>query len=131
MLINDFNIKDASNVPQKMSLTNPFTGETLIDDDDRTLDFFIYGIQSDHGKNAQRARERKYGTGDLKGDRAIQAGAEILAELTQGWGDNIEDATGKIKFTIQGAIELYKAQDWIAAQVMNFARNVENYNPKR
>lgn len=132
MIISKFNTRDASNVPHKMSLNDPFTKEVLRDEDGRTLDFFVYGIQSDASRNARKARVRKYGKGDLSGAVAEQAGAEFIAEITQGWSDNIEDEQGKIKYTgIESAAELFKKHDWIATQVYEFAMNLENFDPKR
>jgi hypothetical protein len=132
MKISRFNTRDASNVPQKLSLVDPFTGETIIDEKERTLDFYIYGIQSDVARNAMKARDRKYGKGkNLTDDQSTQSGAEFLAALTQGWSDNIEDDDGPIPYSKETAIELYKNEDWIARQVSDFSMNLTNYDPKR
>ena len=132
MKITKFNTTDASNVPQKMSLRDPFTGDTLVDDDGRTLDIWLYGVQSTNARNAMKARDRKFGKIDkLSEEQAAQSGAEFLAALTQGWSDNIEDDAGPLKYSPAAAIELYKAQDWIARQVSAFAMELSNYDPKR
>lgn len=132
MKITKYNTTDASNVPKKLSLRDPFTGETLVDDDGKTLDVWVYGVQSTFARNAMKERDRKYGKLDkLTDDQASQSGAEFLSAITQGWSDNIEDDSGKIAFSRQAAIDLYKAQDWIARQVSTFAMDLSNYDPKR
>lgn len=131
MKINQFNTVDASNVPQKLSLVDPFSGETIIDENGCTLDFYLYGVQSDASRNAMKARDRKYGKKDkLTDEQAAQSGAEFLAAITHGWSDNIEDEDGVIVFSRERAIELYKSQDWIAKQVSLFSMELSNYTPK-
>lgn len=132
MKINKFNTRDASNKPQKLSLVDPFSGETIIDDDDRTLDVYVYGIQSDVARNAIKARDRKFGKNkNLTDDQATQSGAEFLAAITQGWTDNIENDDGAIPYSRENAIELYKEEDWIARQVSTFSMDLVNFDPKR
>jgi len=132
MKITNFNTTDASNVAQKLSLADPFTGETIIDENDQTLDIMVYGIQSDMARNAMKSRDRKYGKQNkLSDEQAAQSGAEFLASITQGWSGNIEDDSGVIAFSRDAAIELYKTQDWIARQVQQFSMDLGNYDPKK
>lgn len=132
MKINKFNTTNASNVPQTLSLADPFTGETLVDENDDTLDIYVYGIQSDASRNAMKARDRQYGKQTkLSDEKAAQSGAEFLAALTHGWSGNIEDDDGPIQHSREAAIELYKSQDWIAKQVQQFSMDLANYDPKR
>jgi hypothetical protein len=132
MKINKYNTRDACNIPKPLSLKDPFNGETLIDEDGKTVDIFIYGRDSDVAKNALRDRERRYGKqATLTPEQGEQAGAEFLAAITQGWSPNLEDESGPIEFTKEAAIKLYKDNDWIANQVWRFHRNLANYDPLR
>lgn len=132
MKITQFNTVTASNVAQKLTLSDPFTGERLIDENGRTLDVYVYGIQSDIARNAIKTRDRKYGkNAKLDEDQAAQSGAEFLAAITQGWSDNIENDEGPIAYSREAAIELYKTQDWIARQVQQFSMDLVNFDPKR
>ena len=131
MDVSKYNTTDAANIARKLSLKDPFTKEILLDDAGATVDIFVYGMVSDVSRNAQAARDRKYGKVSILDDnRASQAGAEFLASITKGWSDNLEGADGSIAFTSENAIKLYLAQDWIAGQVLEFSRNLANYDPK-
>jgi hypothetical protein len=129
MKISRYNTNTACNVPRKLSLRDPFTGELLKDDDGATLDFYIYGAHSDNARNAIKDRERK--NANLTQDEAVDIGAEFLAQITQGWSGNIEDDDGPLVYSHKAAVKLYKDQDWIAQQVLNFSQNLGNYDPKR
>lgn len=130
MKIDQFNTVDACNKPRPMSLKNPFTGATIFDEDSKTVDIFVYGRDSDVAKNALRDRDRRYGRqATLTPEQEEQSGAEFLAAITQGWSPNLEDASGKVEFTKDAAIKLYKENDWIAKQVWQFHRNLANFDP--
>jgi len=132
MKINKYNTRDACNIPKPLSLKDPFTGETIIDEHGKTVDIFIYGRDSDVAKNAFRDRERRYGRqATLTPEQEDQAGSEFLAAVTQGWSPNLEDEGGPIEFTKEAAIKLYKENGWIASQVWRFHRNLANYDPLR
>lgn len=132
MKINQYNTRDACNVPKPLSLKDPFTQETIRDENGKTLDFFIYGRDSDVAKNALRDRDRRYGRqAILTPEQEEQSGAEFLAAITQGWSPNVEDNNGPIEFTKDAAVKLYKENDWIATQVWKFHRNLGNYDPLR
>jgi hypothetical protein len=131
MKINKYNTRDASNVPGKLSLIDPFSGEVIIDDVGKTLDFYVYGMQSDMARNAKKARDRKYGKlKSLTDEQASQSGAEFLADITQGWSGNVEDDDGPIPVNRENAIGVFLNEDWIAKQVLDFASNLTNYSPK-
>ena len=126
MDISKLNVKKACGVPKRMSLVHPFSGETLIDEDGKTLDIFVYGIKSDVARNAVKARDRKYGSvKSMTHEQQAQSGAEFLAALTQGFTDNIESDNGLYK----DAVTMYLEQDWIAEQVQAFSMNIGNYDP--
>ena len=126
MDISKLNVKKACGVPKRMSLVHPFSGETLIDEDGKTLDLFIYGIKSDVARNAVKDRDRKYGSvKKMTQEQQAQSGAEFLAALTQGFTDNIEGDNGQYK----DAVTMYLEQDWIAEQVQEFSMNIGNYDP--
>lgn len=131
MDISKYNTTDAANIPRKLSLKDPFTKENLVDEAGSTVDIFVYGMVSDVSRNAQAARDRKYGkVSILDNNRASQAGAEFLAAITKGWSSNLEGPSGPIAFSNAAAINLYLEQDWIAGQVLEFSRNLANYDPK-
>lgn len=126
MDISKLNVQKACDVPKRMSLYNPFTKETLLDDEGKTLDIFVYGIKSNVARNAKKERDRKYGSvKSLTKEQETQSGAEFLAALTQGYTDNIENADGPYK----DALTMYLEQDWIAEEVLEYAYNIGNYNP--
>lgn len=131
MKITKYNTRDASNVPGKLCLVDPFTDELLIDEDGKTVDIYIYGMQSDIARNARKTRDRKYGkVKNLTDDQASKSGAEFLADITQGWSGNLEDDDGPVTFNRDAAVSLYLDQDWIANQVLKFAADLSNYDPK-
>ena len=132
MDISKLNVKKACGVPRRMSLVHPFSGETLIDEDGKTLDLFIYGIKSDVARNAVKDRDRKYGSvKKMTQEQQAQSGAEFLAALTQGFTENIEGESGPYKTgnTYEAAVRMYLEQDWIAEQVQAFSMNIGNYDP--
>jgi hypothetical protein len=134
MLKSRFNTRDASNTPQKMSLKNPFNDEMILDNNDKTIDFYIYGMKSDIARNAMKARDRKYGKIEkLSDEQASRSGAEFLGSLIQGWTENItflfDDFEGAFPYQRDNAIVLMLEHDWIAAQVSQFALNIQNFDP--
>jgi hypothetical protein len=131
MKISKFNTTTACNVPRKLSLRDPFTGELLIDDSGNTLDFYIYGAHSDVSRNARKDSERKTKNGKLSDDESAAIGAEYLARITQGWSGNVEDDNGLIEYSHKNALKIYLAEDWIAGQVLSFSQSLGNYDPKR
>jgi hypothetical protein len=132
MKISELNTTTACNTPRTLSLADPFTGEVLQDENGRTVDIQVYGIQSDIARNAIKERDRKYGRQtSLTEDQKEQSGAEFLAALTAGWSDNLEDDNGPLPCTRDNAIKLYKAEDWVAKQVQQFSINLSNYDPKK
>jgi hypothetical protein len=126
MKISQYNTTTACNIPRKLSLRDPFTGELLKDDKGQTIDFHLYGLHSDIARNAVKERARKK-TEQMDDE---QAGAEFLAQLTMGWSANLEDDDGPIEFTFRNAAKLYIEQDWIARQVLGFINDVGNFNPR-
>jgi len=130
MDISKFNTTVASDKAQKMHLTDPFTGETLFDEEGNTLDFYLYGIQSTAARNALADRERRSNKKKLNNEESRRLGAEFLAALTKGWSKNLESNGEPIKFTTEKAVDLYMDQDWIGQQVITFVNNLENYAPK-
>lgn len=126
MKVDKFNVQKACNVPKKLSLVDPFSGETIIDDDGKTLDLFVYGIKSSIARNAVKERDRKYGNiKKMTPEQQAKSGAEFLATLTQGWTENIENDDGAYK----SAVDMYLEQDWIAEQVQDFAMKLDNFDP--
>ena len=132
MKVNKFNTRKAASTPRKLSLRDPYTKETLIDEDGKTVDFFVYGMQSDKARNALKNRDRKYGKGrELSDEEAARSGAEFLAAITQGWSPNVEGEDGPIPFSFEAAVDLYMEEDWIARQVQEFAMEIRNFDPLR
>ena len=126
MKVDKFNVQKACNVPKKLSLVDPFSGETIIDDDGKTLDLFVYGIKSSIARNAVKERDRKYGNiKKMTPEQQAKSGAEFLATLTQGWTENIENDDG----AYNSAVDMYLEQDWIAEQVQDFAMKLDNFDP--
>jgi len=132
MKVSKYNTRKAASTPRKMHLRNPFTQEVLIDDDGKTIDFFVYGVESDVARNALKERDRKYGkASNLTDDEAIRSEAELLAAITQGWSPNLENDDGPIPFSREAAVKLYLEEDWIARQVQRFSLEIRNYDPLR
>jgi len=130
MDITQYNTTVASDNAQTLSLKDPFTDELLIDEDGKTVDIYLYGIQSTAARNAVAERERKSNKKDLTDEQSKELGAEFLAKLTVGWSDNIEVEGEKLKHTYNNAVALYMEQDWIGQQVIAFVSSLENYDPK-
>jgi hypothetical protein len=130
MDITQYNTTVASDNAQTLSLKDPFTDELLIDEDGKTVDIYLYGIQSTAARNAVAERERKSNKKDLTDEQSKELGAEFLAKLTVGWSDNIEVEGEKLKHTYNNAVALYLEQDWIGQQVIAFVSSLENYDPK-
>jgi hypothetical protein len=127
MKLNEFNTTIASNVPRVLKLRDPFTNETLIDENGQTLDFYLYGMSSDIARNAMKEQSRK----KAEDREADEVGAEFLARMTQGWSSNIEDDDGPIAYSHKAAVDLYLTQDWIAKQVLGFISDLGNFDPRR
>jgi hypothetical protein len=130
MDITQYNTTVASDNAQTLSLKDPFTDELLIDEDGKTVDIYLYGIQSTAARNAVAERERKSNKKDLTDEQSKELGAEFLAKLTVGWSDNIEVEGEKLNHTYNNAVALYMEQDWIGQQVIAFVSSLENYDPK-
>lgn len=130
MDLSSFNTTAASDIPQTLELRDPFTQQVLRDDDGDPVTIDLYGMRSSHGRNANAIRQRRQKK-DLSDDEAAQYGAEFLAALTAGWSKNLELDDGPLAFTQKNAIRLYKEQDWVASQALEFAADLGNYDPKR
>lgn len=130
MDIAKYNTTLASDQAQTMSLKDPFTGETLTDEDGKTIDFYLYGIQSTAARNALAERERRSNKGKPSTEESLRLGAEFLAALTAGWSHNIEIEGETLSYSYGNAVTLYMEQDWIGQQVIQFVNNLENYAPK-
>ena len=131
MKVKQFNTIDACNIPRPLELADPYTGETLLDEEGATLNIMIYGVKSDAARNAIKARDRKWGKrADLSDEDAQESGAEYLAAITHSVGANIETDDGPVT-NHDGKIKLYRNEDWIATQVINFSNRLPNYDPKR
>lgn len=132
MKLSKFNTVSACNQPSTLSLRDPFTREVIVDEKGKTLDIYVYGLQSDVARSARKERDRKFGKdNELTEDQKEQVGSEFLAAITHGWSDNIEDDNGVIKYSRQSAAALYRAEDWVASQVTSFFVELSNFDPKR
>lgn len=134
MRVTDLNTRDAANQARTLKLQDPYSksGELLKEEDGRTVDIYVYGAASDAGRNAIKERQRQYeNREDLTDEESAEIGAEYLAAITAGWSDNMEGDDGPIPFNHRNAKKLYKEQDWIATQVMKFAMDLSNYDPKK
>ena len=130
MDLTKFNTTLASDEEQTMSLVNPFTEETIIDDDGNTLDIYVYGIKSTAARNAHAERERRSGNRKLSFEASMREGAKFLAAITAGWSGNLELNGEPLKFSRENAVKLYMDQDWIGKQVLDFSQDMSNYDPK-
>lgn len=129
MDVRQFNTTAASDIAKTLSLRDPFTGELLREEDGSTVDLYLYGVQSTHGRNAHASKQRKQ-KGPLSDDESARVGAEFLAALTAGWSKNLEVDGETLKFNQKNAIHLYLAEDWIARQALDFVADLSNYDPK-
>lgn len=134
MKIASLNTRDAANIPRPLTLHDAFdqTQEAL-GADGKPMVLWLYGMQSDRARNAQRERERKHGNRkNLTDEQTARIGAEFLAAITQGWSDNwVDDDGKKIEYSPETAIQVYLCNDGLARQVMSFTAEIENYDPKR
>ena len=130
MDLGKFNTTAASDEAKTLSLINPFTEETIIDEKGKTLDIYVYGIKSTAARNAHAERERRSGNRKLSFEASMREGAKFLAAITKGWSDNVEMDGAPLKYNHENAIKLYLEQDWIGKQVLDFAQDMANYDPK-
>lgn len=132
MKLSQFNPTKACNEAKPMRLRYPYPPfQPLEDESGEGPEILVYGGQSDIAKNAQRERDRQYGKRESLTEREErQSGAELLAALTAGWNEHVEDDSGPLEFTRENAIDLYLREDWIARQVLEFSMNLRNYDPK-
>lgn len=130
MDLSQYNTTAASDVPQSLSLRDPFTQRLLKDEDGNPVTIELYGLRSTHGRNAQAERQRR-SSKDMGDEEAARVGAEYLAALTAGWSKNLELGDGPLTFNRKSAVRLYLEQDWIAQQALDFAADLSNYDPKR
>ena len=131
MDLNRFNTTAACDIAQTLELTNPYTGEVILDDKNKPLELYLYGMQSTAARNAIADRERKSGknkTPSLEQSRRI--GAEFLAAITAGWSSNFDLDGEPLKHSRANAIKIYLEQDWIGRQAMEFASELTNYDPE-
>tara|TARA_Y100001951_G_C11147571_1_gene187272 strand:+ start:127 stop:522 length:396 start_codon:yes stop_codon:yes gene_type:complete len=129
MDITKFNTVSASSKARTLKLKNPFTNETIEDEDGNNLEIMVYGVKSIAGKNAIAERDRKGKDDKQSDDEKARIGAEFLAALTAGWSDNFELGDEQLKYNNENAVKLYLSEDWIADQVLSFALNLKNYDP--
>lgn len=123
--LNQFNTQTASDVAKTMTLVDPFTGNVARDANGDTITFQVLGMQSTVARNAMNANSRK------KSKSQEQDGAELLASLTTGWSDNVGLKGKKLPYSFDNAVELYLALDSVARQVLSFASDLANYEPKK
>lgn len=130
MDIRKFNTTAACDVAQTLQLRDPFTGTVLREEDGSTVDLYLYGMHSTHGRNADAARKRKSKQG-LSADEQSEIGAEFLASLTAGWSKTLEVDGEPLKYSHKAAVQLYLNEDWIARQALEFVADLSNYDPKQ
>jgi hypothetical protein len=125
--------RDIANVPRELVLRDVANGEILYGADEKPMVIWVYGAQSDRARNAQKAMARKSGRkSDPSDDELEKGGAEFLAALIQGWSDNwVDDDNEKIEYTAETALKVVMANDGIADQVWDFAKDIQNYDPKK
>lgn len=137
MKISNLSPVKACNTAEKMSLTwpsGPNVGELVRDEDGRTLDFYVYGYQSERVTNAKREAERRWGKFENRSEEQSEAaGSLIFAAMVDRWSDNIEDSEGPVTVgDMERLIELVNSDGngWIATQVSNYSVSLKNYPPK-
>ena len=131
MDLSKFNTTAASDQAKTLSLINPFTEELIVDEKGNTLDIHVYGIKSTAARNAHAERERRSNkNAKLSFEASMREGAKFLAAITAGWSANIEMNGEPLKYNHENAVKLYLEQDWIGKQVLDFAQDMANYDPK-
>jgi hypothetical protein len=130
MDLSQLNTTKASDIPRACSLVDPFTNEILVDDDGKTIDIFLYGMKSTAARTATANRGRR-SKANHSDEEVARMGAEFLADLTHGWSDNLHIGEERLDYSRANATKLYMDHDWIAEQVLQFARELENFDPKR
>ena len=111
--------------PATLQLTNPYDGSAIADEKGNPVTITVHGMQSSVARNTF-AELKKRGV-DMTNE---EAGAELLAALTDSWSKNLVTDLGELKCTPENAKALYLAEDWIAGQVLAFASDVANFAPK-
>jgi hypothetical protein len=84
-------------------------------------------LKSTRAPNIDAATFHSKHTGIANGQRNIN---KFLAAITAGWSANIEMNGEPLKYNHENAVKLYLEQDWIGKQVLDFAQDMANYDPK-
>lgn len=108
--------------PQTLELKNPESRGVIRDGKGRPVTITVNSMQSSIARNFFIDLNKRGASMKDEGEAV-----RLAAALTVGWSDNIETDDGKIAFSEDNAVKLYEAEDWIGAQVIDFAGDPSNF----
>lgn len=120
MNLSKFNPQKAK--PQTLELKNPESQGVIKDGKGKPVTITVNSMQSSIARNFFIDLNKRGASMKDEGEAV-----RLAAALTTGWSDNIETDDGKIAFSEDNAVKLYEAEDWIGAQVIDFAGDPSNF----
>lgn len=108
--------------PRTLELKNPANEETIRDAKGKPVTITVNSMQSSVARNFFIDLNKREGSTKDEGEAL-----RLAAALTVGWSDNIETDDGKLTFSQENALKLYETEDWIGAQVIEFAGDPSNF----
>lgn len=120
MNLSKFNPQKAK--PRTLELKNPENQEVIKDAKGKPVTVTVNSMQSSTARNFFIDLNKRGASMKDEGEAV-----RLAAAITVGWSDNIETDDGKLEFSEDNAVKLYETEDWIGAQVIDFAGDPSNF----
>lgn len=132
----NFDLTASADVPQKLTLLDPRTGEDVLSKDGTPVTLTLLGRDSTVAKKEGKRRSQEMINKSLRGgggkklsvDEAQEGAISLLAKLTVGW-EGISDGGQPFVHTYENAVSLYTKFVWIREQVDEFISDRQNFMP--
>lgn len=131
----NFDLTASADVPQKLTLLDPRTGEDILSKDGTPVTITILGRDSTIAKKEGKRRSQEMINKSLRSsgkklsvDEAQEGAISLLAKLTIGW-EGLTDNGVSYDFSYDNAVALYSKFVWIREQVDEFITDRQNFMP--
>lgn len=129
-----FDLTASADIPQKLTLLDPRTGEELLDQDGKPVTITLLGRDSTVAKKESKRRSqemlnravRQGATRKISVDETIESAVSLLSKLTVSWSGFSKNGQ-PYDFSPENAESLYSEFSWIREQVDEFVSDRQNF----
>ena len=108
----------------EMCVKHPVTGSLLEDANGENVSIWLKGLDSPEAKSIAKAASNALQNGDNA--KLEKQGLDLLAKITMKWS-NVSWEGKALECNPKNVRFFYKKRDWVAAQVLEFAKNRHNF----